>query len=706
MSENKDETLASFQNITGIDDVGEAFSHLEAVNWNLMDALSRVMPHDDAPLSNTVLAPQPALPNPVQPGAQSNTNGFRPPSYDELPGPSNASASSFFASAMHNHNQNQRHRYPTSHLLAQLTSSINLDPSSQNNNQNVMNFNINFNQTLFQIRLPSTATIDQLKRKIFDVTNVPVCRQSICGWPPAKASDAQKGGTQICNLDLSPENELILIDLTEDGFMDTEPDEVPQRLDKDYNIKILYEPHGTFTLNLSGRTTILEVKTNVYYVKEIPVRHQEWTGWPSGCNNDTTLAESGIELNHQFVLRNLAERAQSNSNAALDGENPQTISNSASNTFDVVTLDSESSADEFEDATDFNTAEYIFTDSPPVQPLNRHLIPNNTDDETTGSSQFVENYQSRFGEPYPEFFVGSLESALQLACHKPAKERKLLAIYLHHGESILTNVFCDHLMKAESIIQTLKEKFVLFGWDMTYDSNKDMFLSLLTARISSNASLTARNIKLDKLPAIMLVGKSRQLGSNCEVLSVIHGNIGLDDLLSRLIETTAMYEEQLQVEIRQEDERAARDQVKAEQDMAYEETLQADMAKEAAKSQKAAAQAAERKRIESERAEENARRESIRLVAEQSLPLEPGEQEASICKIRVRKPTGDFLERRFYTQNNLQDLLNYVTANGFLIEEYKLISSWPRRDLTAIESSQTLATLKMSPQETVILEER
>jgi len=43
------------------------------------------------------------------------------------------------------------------------------------------------------------------------------------------------------------------------------------------------------------------------------------------------------------------------------------------NAFDVVTVDSESSADEFEDATDFNNAEYIFTDSPPAQPLNRHL---------------------------------------------------------------------------------------------------------------------------------------------------------------------------------------------------------------------------------------------------------------------------------------------------------------------------------------------
>ncbi|XP_017835852.1 FAS-associated factor 1 isoform X2 [Drosophila busckii] len=674
MSDNQDkeETLASFQTITGIDDVGEAFSHLEASNWDLMEALKRVMPQEDAPVFNTnIQPPEPPAPDPVA-VALSNSNGFRPFNYDEMPGPS----------------QSARMFPPSqSQLLAQLTSSINLDPTKQNNNQNVIKFNIHFNQQLYQICMPPNATIEQLKRKIFDVTSVPQCRQAIRGWQPSRASEAQQPSTQLCNLDLSPENDLILIDLTDDGFMDTEQDEVTQRMDKVFNLKIVQQPEGReFSLNPSGQTTIQELKTNVYYITNIQVRHQEWTGWPSGCNNDTNIAQSGIEETHSFVVRNMANRAQNNAN---------------------LHANTESSADEFEDATDFNNSEYIFSDSPPVQPLNRHLIPNNTNDETSGSSQFVENYRQRFGEPFPDFFVGSLDNALRLACHKPAKERKLLAIYLHHGESILTNVFCDHLMKDEAIIQTFKENFVLYGWDMTYESNKDMFLSSLTACINSNASLTARNIKLDKLPAIMLVGKSRLMGrQTCEVLSVIHGNIGLGDLQSRLIETTVLYEEQLQGEIREEDERAARDQVKAEQDMAYEATLQADMAKDAAKRQKEAAQAAERKRIESERAEEDARRESIRLVASQSLPPEPAEHEANISKIRVRKPTGDHLERRFSIYHTLQDLLNFVAANGFLIDEYKVFSGWPRRDLTAIDGSQTLESLKLYPQETVILEER
>ena len=69
-----------------------------------------------------------------------------------------------------------------------------------------------------------------------------------------------------------------------------------------------------------------------------------------------------------------------------------------------------------------------------------------------------------------------------------------------------------------------------------------------------------------------------------------------------------------QYEIREEDERAARHQVKAEQDLAYQETLEADRAKEAAKRQKEAAIAAERQRLESEKAEDEARRESIRMA--------------------------------------------------------------------------------------------
>lgn len=63
---------------------------------------------------------------------------------------------------------------------------------------------------------------EQLKKKVHDATGVPICRQAIRGWPPACLHDAQIPTTQLSVLGLSGENELILIDLTEEGYMDFE----------------------------------------------------------------------------------------------------------------------------------------------------------------------------------------------------------------------------------------------------------------------------------------------------------------------------------------------------------------------------------------------------------------------------------------------------------------------------------------------------
>jgi len=79
-------------------------------------------------------------------------------------------------------------------------------------------------------------------------------------------------------------------------------DESTQRLDKMFKLHIVEEPEGRrTTLNLVGRTTIEELKTKVYYITNTPVRHQEWSGWPSGCDNETNLAVSNraIEKNSQ-----------------------------------------------------------------------------------------------------------------------------------------------------------------------------------------------------------------------------------------------------------------------------------------------------------------------------------------------------------------------------------------------------------------------
>lgn len=302
------------------------------------------------------------------------------------------------------------------------------------------------------------------------------------------------------------------------------------------------------------------------------------------------------------------------------------------------------------------------------------------------------------------FFHGSLSDAVKEACHKPARERKLLLVYLHHDNSVLTNVFCGQLLGHESIVNLLLENFVVYGWDLSIESNANLFLTSISIAVGPSAAVTVRSIPVEHMPTILLVAKIR---SQCEVFSVIHGNIGLDDLYSTLIESRETYQEQLTVEIREEEERLARERVKMEQDEAYEESLIIDRAKEEARRQKELMIATERKRIESEQAEQDAEKERIRSEAERSLPPEPEDTKGlEITKIRVRQPTGEFLERRFLATDTLQTLINFVTSKGFPIDKFKIISSWPRRDLTALSTDESLQQLKLYPQETVILEER
>lgn len=776
MSESRDEILADFQSITAIDDVAEAIQHLEDCNWNLESAIQRVLPQDVDGL------PEPVLSFADQHGFASRASGT-----------SGASAGGSSAAAMFNNvldhfgptvGGEELMTAPSSPVKSYLAAAGNsadtgmkdvsggwynigdAGPStsrstSSNDFRAVLNhldtkpydllFNVHFKNALHQINISNHATIGDLKAKIFNKTNVPVCRQALKGWEPGKQKETANLSTPLkaLSIDGSKEFNLVLNDLTDEGCVgDAGMDVLPHLNQLTYTLHIHIEPENRMLkLNFPAQQDILSIKNSVYTVTDIPVRHQVWSGWPSNVTNHTTLAESGIGIDHNLLLKRVDESAvkvtnnnntsSSNSNnnnsgnlcnthshllnalsssAGTSTNNSHSSSSSSSrgagaNLFNVgndnlpiIPIDSESSGEEFEDASDFNNDDDIFTEMPIINQQKR-LIPDNTDDEAIGSIQFVENFIERYGPQHPMFFQGNLEDALKEACHRPsARDRKLLAIYLHHDGSVLTNVFCGQLLACESIIQILLEHFVLYGWDLTFESNKNMFLSSISACVGMTASITVRNIATDRLPAILVISKNR---SQCEVFQVIYGNVGVDDLLSKLMEASDMYSEQLKIELREENERMAREQVKLEQDAAYRESLEADRAKQEAKRQKEMMVQSERRRLESERAENEAKRELIRAQARSTVPDEPQQDGGeSITKIRVRTPSGEMLERKFYIETPLQLLLNYITAEGYLTNEFKVISSWPRRDLTTLDMDSTLKELKLFPQETLILEER
>ena len=87
------------------------------------------------------------------------------------------------------------------------------------------------------------------------------------------------------------------------------------------------------------------------------------------------------------------------------------------------------------------------------------LIPDDYGDETMAGIKFSEEFVNRYGRPHPTFFPGSLDDAITESCMKSPKERKMLAVYLHHDSSVLTNVFCAQALCAESVVSFLNENF-------------------------------------------------------------------------------------------------------------------------------------------------------------------------------------------------------------------------------------------------------
>ena len=89
----------------------------------------------------------------------------------------------------------------------------------------------------------------------------------------------------------------------------------PAPLSYQLNIHLTNE-NRTLSLNFPSTKTVLEIKTDIYAVTRIPVRHQVWNGWPEQSNNSKKLSETGISPVHRLELTS-AESGTSNRNAIV-----------------------------------------------------------------------------------------------------------------------------------------------------------------------------------------------------------------------------------------------------------------------------------------------------------------------------------------------------------------------------------------------------
>ncbi|KAM5148658.1 FAS-associated factor 1 [Mantella aurantiaca] len=643
--------LADFQACTGIENIDEAITLLEQNNWDLLAAINGVIPQENGILQSEFSTD--TIPSPVfGPSAQPNTSS-------SIASPSSLSTSAF------------RPVIPSRSVVERLS--------------RMLDFKVEYRDRTADVVLEDSCTVGDIKQILENELQVPASKMLLKGWKSGDVEDS----TVLRSLHLPKNNNLYV--LTPELPLPSLPSQSSSQqesLKQNFMLIITHrEVQREYNLQFSGSCTIQEVKRNVYDLTSIPVRHQVWEGWPPSAQNDSmTLASAG--LNFPCHRLSVARRTSP----------VQTREQSEEQCTDIHMI-SDSDGDDFEDATEFGVDDGELFGMAASSALRKSpMMPENAENEADALLQFTAEFSSRYGECHPVFFIGSLEASFQEAFYGKARDRKLLAIYLHHDESVLTNVFCSQMLCAESIVSYLSQNFITWAWDMTREANRARFLTLCTRHFGSVVAQTIRTQKTDQFPLFLIIMGKR---SSNEVLNVIQGNTSVDELMMRLISAMEIFSAQQQEDIKDEDEREARENVKREQDEAYRVSLEADRAKREAQEK----EMAEQYRLEQIRKEQEEEREAIRLSLEQSLPPEPEEEHSEPqSKLRIRTPSGKFIERRFLSSSPLQVLFNFVASKGFPCHEYKLLSTFPRRDITQLDPSKSLMELKLYPQETLFLE--
>lgn len=496
-----------------------------------------------------------------------------------------------------------------------------------------------------------------------------------------------------------------------------------------FNIE--YE-NKTISLSLQDTDTVSSIKEELRRHLSIPVADQELKGWcTSRVNDKKLLKDLHLSTETKLKLHNTKSKfgppvvkpkyphpPAESSSSSLSSPSSSSLKYSASgDTKFAANSNSQKDMEIIEDEDDDLVDDYDDDDMIPdsmieddiwalSKPKCGPLMPEDFTDEVEAQQQFTRGFIDRFGECHPAFYIGTLDDAVKDSLMLKAKERKPLAVYLHDDNNIVTNVFCSKMLCSEEIVNYLTENFFVWAWDMTNDKNKDRLLKMTTKHFGTIAFSQIKSYIPNKLPLVLIISRAR---STNEVSSVIQGCINLDELMSSLINAYELFQDQQRQDITEEDERERRERIKREQDEAYEASLVADRLKEERLQQEIEFEKiAQQKREEDElaRLETERNKAQMRENMAKELPDEPSETSKGAVQIRLHLPTGSIVTRRFYGQEPLQYLLQFLTSKGYPTDEYKILSRYPQQDVTQLNPQKSFEHHKLFPQVTLFVAER
>ena len=325
------------------------------------------------------------------------------------------------------------------------------------------------------------------------------------------------------------------------------------------------------------------------------------------------------------------------------------------------------------------------------------MIPEHCIDQSEALAIFSENFEKRYGLIHPIFYCGSMREVIDSATKGELETRKPVAVYLHHDRSISSNIFCQRLLCSDTIAGFMSTNYLTWAWDMTLPTNTTRFLDNVSLHFGDEIRNQLSSLGPSSYPLLLIFQK--KTGTPLEIATMLNIDTPHDEALSLLV---AGFEQHLAVidELRDvEETRRRREDIKREQDVAYNES------------------AVEDKRILREIREEQLKRivsqesklktlameEDYRKIAERQLPEEP-ENGPDVSTVRFRFPTGHLTNRRFLSSEKILLLFKFVHSKGFSPQAHRLILNFPKKDLGEFENL-SLHECGLFPQAVVYVEE-
>ncbi|CAH1247601.1 FAF2 [Branchiostoma lanceolatum] len=289
---------------------------------------------------------------------------------------------------------------------------------------------------------------------------------------------------------------------------------------------------------------------------------------------------------------------------------------------------------------------------------------------------FIAKFQSLYGENHPVFYRGSYSQALNDA----KKEIRFLVVFLHGENDDQSAEFSRTSLCAPEVIDFLGARSLFWACSVEFPEGYRVSQALRPRSYPFVSLICLREHKMT-------------------VVARLEGVVPADELIARLMHVMEENEPALAQVRADREERNFTQTLRAQQDVAYLESLRADQEKERKKQE-------ERERKEREEQEAREKEEAVqrrkeelarlRIEKASTIPDEPDDDDPEATKIILKLPNGTRLERRFLMSHSLEDVYHFAFCHKDAPDEFQIVTNFPRRVLPCqgTEEAPEVITIK------------